>query len=79
LYNDDEIEDDYPRNEMSDDAEESEDRDDGSDHMSSVPFDVMDRAIETIEQSLSQFARKCKIPILSKQATFTYLDTHFNH
>jgi hypothetical protein len=50
LPNDDEIEDDYPGDEMSDDTEESEDRDDGSDHMSSVLLDVMDRAIETTEQ-----------------------------
>jgi hypothetical protein len=50
LYNDDEIEDDYLGDEMSDDAEESEDQDDGSDYMNIVPTDAMERAIETTKQ-----------------------------
>jgi hypothetical protein len=49
VYNDDEDEDedDYSRDEISEDAEESEDGDDEYDHTSSVPTDVMERAVET--------------------------------
>jgi hypothetical protein len=50
LYIEDEDEDDHLGDEMSDSAEESADGDDGSDHMSSVPTDVMEKAIETTEQ-----------------------------
>jgi hypothetical protein len=50
LYNDDEIEDDYPGDEVSGDAEESEDQDDGSDYMNSVRTEVMERAMGTTKQ-----------------------------
>jgi hypothetical protein len=50
LYNDNEIEDDYLGDEVSDDTEESENQDDRADYMNSVPTGVIERAIEITKQ-----------------------------
>jgi hypothetical protein len=50
LYDNDENEDEYVGDEMSDEAEGSEDGDDEYNHTSSVPTDIIERAVETTTQ-----------------------------